>query len=556
MSQTLRVDPAQPGAYPSISEALGDAPDGATVLVAAGSYAESLDLRGKAATVAAVEGAEVLVTGSGSFEPTVRCRDTALTLRGLTLAGGDTTVVDADAATLVLEGCTVQAGAGAGVRVSGRTTLRLTGCTVSGGTQGLVVEDSTGTVEDSTVRDSADDGVIVRLGADPVLRNVTVAGAGHRGVYVYQFGKPTLEGCEVTGSGSTGIAVAQGSAPVLRRCSVRDTAGIGIVFDADTSGEVDGCRTEGTAPPGLAIAEGAAVQVREAPVNAAAGVGAVERPGGDPERVEQLLAELDTMVGLAGVKDEVRSIIDEIQVNEWRRSAGLAVGGASHHLVFAGAPGTGKTTVGRIYGQLLAALGVLPGGPLVEVSRRDLVGQYIGHTAEKTAAVFDRAGGGVVFLDEAYTLSRQAGGGGADFGQEAIDMIVKLMEDRRDGLAVIAAGYTAEMRDFLDANPGLASRFVKTIEFEDYGATELTLIITRMIAAGDYLLDPDAEPLLAEHFARVPRGADFGNAREARKLFEKLRKVQSQRLRSLGRQPSVTELQTLTADDVRAAVAT
>lgn len=134
-------------------------------------------------------------------------------------------------------------------------------------------------------------------------------------------------------------------------------------------------------------------------------------------------------------------------------------------------------------------------------------------------------------------------------------MIVKLMEDRRDGLAVIAAGYTSEMRDFLDANPGLASRFVKTVEFEDYDATELTLIITRMIAGGDYLLAADAEPLLLEHFTRVPRGADFGNAREARKLFEKLRKVQSQRLRGLGRQPSVEELQTLTGDDVRAAVA-
>jgi hypothetical protein len=555
MSQVLQVSPGVPGAYPTISEALGDAQDGATLLVAAGSYAESLDLRGRGATIAAVEGADVVVTGAGGFEPTLRCRDTTVTLRGLTLSNADAVVVDADGSSLTMAGCTVRAGAGAGVKVSGRTTLRITGCTLLGGTQGLVVEDSTGTVEDTSVRDAADDGVIVRLGADPVLRNVTVAGAGHRGVYVYQFGKPTLEGCEVSGSGSTGIAVAQGSAPVLRRCSVHDTAGIGIVFDADTSGEVDGCRTEGTAPPGLSIAEGAAVQVREAPPSAATGVGAVDRPTGDPERVEQLLAELDAMVGLSGVKDEVRAIIDEIQVNEWRRSAGLAVGGASHHLVFAGAPGTGKTTVGRIYGQLLAALGVLPGGPLVEVSRRDLVGQYIGHTAEKTAAVFDRAGGGVVFLDEAYTLSRQSGGGGADFGQEAIDMIVKLMEDRRDALAVIAAGYTAEMRDFLDANPGLASRFVKTVEFEDYSATELTLIITRMITAGDYLLAPDAEPLLLEHFTRVPRGADFGNAREARKLFEKLRKVQSQRLRALGRQPSVEELQTLTAADVAAAVA-
>jgi SpoVK/Ycf46/Vps4 family AAA+-type ATPase len=302
------------------------------------------------------------------------------------------------------------------------------------------------------------------------------------------------------------------------------------------------------------VAEGAEVEVVEAPAAATVGVGSSPSAKGDPERVEELMAELDAMVGLAGVKAEVRSIIDEIQVNEWRRAAGLAVGGASHHLVFAGAPGTGKTTVGRIYGQLLAALGALPGGPLKEVSRRDLVGQYIGHTAEKTAAVFDEAAGGVVFLDEAYTLTRQAGGGGNDFGQEAVDMIVKLMEDRRDTLAVIAAGYTAEMVQFLDANPGLASRFVKTVEFENYDADELTLITTRMVTAGDYLLEDTATPLLREHFASVQRGDDFGNAREARKLFEKLRKVQSQRLRQLGERPTLTQLQTITADDVRAAV--
>ena len=160
----------------------------------------------------------------------------------------------------------------------------------------------------------------------------------------------------------------------------------------------------------------------------------------------------------------------------------------------------------------------------------------------------------MVFLDEAYTLTRQAGGGGNDFGQEAVDMIVKLMEDRRDTLAVIAAGYTAEMVQFLDANPGLASRFVKTVEFENYGPDELTLIITRMITGGDYLVDDEAEALLLHHFTTVERGADFGNAREARKLFEKLRKVQSQRLRTLGERPTLAQLQTITADDVRAAV--
>ena len=546
MTTTVQVSPDAPGAYPSVREALLDAPPGATLVLAAGSWAESLDVVDRDVVIEAAEGAVAELTGDGGYAPTVRVRGGKATLRGLVVRSSDAAAVDVADGELVLADCTLTATYGPGLRAADRARLQVTDCTVADAQQGLVLEDCTGTVERTTIRGSADDAVVVRLGADPVLRDCTVSGAGHRGVYVYQSARPTLESCEVSGTAAEGVSVAQGGRADLVRVQVHGS----VVFAAGTSGRVEACKID----DGLTVDPDADVEVAEAPAAAAVGVGAGGAGDGDPERVEELLAELDAMVGLAGVKDEVRSIIDEIQVNEWRRSAGLAVGGSSHHLVFAGAPGTGKTTVGRIYGQLLAALGALPGGPLKEVSRRDLVGQYIGHTAEKTAAVFDEAAGGVVFLDEAYTLSRQAGGGGSDFGQEAIDMIVKLMEDRRESLAVIAAGYTAEMIQFLDANPGLASRFVKTVEFENYGAAELTLIITRMITAGDYLLDDEAVPVLGEHFAAVQRGADFGNAREARKLFEKLRKVQSQRLRQLGERPSLAQLQTITAEDVRAAV--
>jgi SpoVK/Ycf46/Vps4 family AAA+-type ATPase len=168
--------------------------------------------------------------------------------------------------------------------------------------------------------------------------------------------------------------------------------------------------------------------------------------------------------------------------------------------------------------------------------------------------VFEESLGGVLFIDEAYTLSRQAGSGG-DFGQEAIDTLVKLMEDHRDEVAVIVAGYTAEMVEFLDANPGLASRFSKTIEFENYSPDDLVQIIGRMVTGGDYALDEDAKPLLLAHFARVAGDQNFGNARDARRLFEGVRKVQSQRLRLLGRMPDTAELRTLTAEDVRAVTA-
>jgi SpoVK/Ycf46/Vps4 family AAA+-type ATPase len=258
------------------------------------------------------------------------------------------------------------------------------------------------------------------------------------------------------------------------------------------------------------------------------------------------------MVGLAAVKSEVRALIDEIQVNEWRRNAGLSVGHASNHLIFTGAPGTGKTTVARLYGDLLKALGVLPGGKFKEVARRDLVGQYIGHTAEKTTAVFEDALGGVLFIDEAYTLSRSSGGG-ADFGREAIDSLVKLMEDHRNEIAVIVAGYTKEMAEFLDANAGLASRFAKTMEFENYSPGELVLIATRIATQDDYQFGPGLEDALLEWFGQIDRDANFGNAREARRLLEGMRKAQSGRLRGLGRMPDREDLRTLVMDDLIAA---
>jgi parallel beta-helix repeat protein len=461
--------------------------------------------------------------------------------------------VSASGGRIRIEKCEVGAGYAAAVNVTNGGVLEATDVKVIAGQYGFIIDDAGGTVDKCEVRDIADDGVIVRLGANPTIRNSTITGCGFRGIYVYQAGRPTIERCDISATGDAGISVAHQSSPTITGCWVHDTQGVGIMFGRGCGGLVEDCRVENTAVPAIHVDEGASPTIRESEDTThrpRVGINAIEgATQQDTEKVDKLLAELDSMIGLFGVKSEVRALIDEIQVNEWRRSAGLAVGAVSHHLIFTGAPGTGKTTVARLYGQLLKALGVLPHGQFKEVARRDLVGQYIGHTAEKTTSVFEEALGGVLFIDEAYTLSRSSGAT-ADFGQEAIDTLVKLMEDHRDRVAVIVAGYTVEMRDFLDANSGLASRFAKTLEFENYTPEQLLLISNRIARNDDYLLGPGLDDALLEYFSQMERNQNFGNAREARRLLEGMRKAQSGRLRALGRQPSRDDLRTLALDDL------
>jgi hypothetical protein len=549
MARTLQVAPERRGAYPTIGEALGDAPDDTVIEVAEGTYREALFVVGKRLVIRAAEGAEaVTIDSTGLPHATASCRNGSLALEGLVLMAGEGATVSGERADLRLERCTLNSRYGAGVSIrGGRCEVRKT--TVDGALYGILIEDADGVVEDCAINNVAEDGIIVRIGAAPNIRTTTISGCGNRGIYVYQFGKPTIEACDISNTGGAGIAVVHECAPTVRRCKIHDTQGVGIAFARGCRGLVEECQLDNTASPAIEIAEGADPTIRERAETASA----VSADGGDDfgrnnKAVDELLGELDAMVGLDGVKADVKALIDELQVNEWRRSAGLSVSGGSNNLIFTGAPGTGKTTVARIYGKLLAALGVLPNGGFKEVARRDLVGQYLGHTAEKTASVFDEAKGGVLFIDEAYTLSRSAGSN--DFGQESIDTLVKLMEDHRHEIAVIVAGYTKEMSEFLDANPGLASRFSKAIEFENYRPDDLFLIMNRMALGDDYILQPDTEPALLEYFAQMQGGANFGNAREARKLFESMRKTQAQRLRTLGRRPNLDDLRTFTVDDV------
>ena len=267
---------------------------------------------------------------------------------------------------------------------------------------------------------------------------------------------------------------------------------------------------------------------------------------GPARPLEQLLAELEDLVGLAEVKREVKLVTDLLQVQRLRRQRGLPVAESSRHLIFTGNPGTGKTTVARLLAQIYRTLGVVSRGHLVETDRAGLVAGYVGQTAGRVTEAFDRADQGVLLIDEAYALVR---GSDTDFGREAIDTIVKLVEDRRDRLVVIAAGYPDEMADFVDANPGLPSRFPRTIAFPDYDDDELTEIFAKLCVDNGYRCAPDATAAARAWFAAQPRGKGFGNGRLARNLFEQAMGHQAGRVVGIS-QPTDDELITLLPADI------
>ncbi|MEU1507353.1 right-handed parallel beta-helix repeat-containing protein [Kitasatospora sp. NPDC005748] len=461
-------------------------------------------------------------------------------------------VLDRDSAATA-EGCSFSRIRSSAVSVSGGAGVTLSGCRVQEAGTGLWFRDhgSGGLLTDCEISDVAT-GVIVTKGADPVLRDCTVRASSDAGVYVSAQGRGTFEDCRVSHGKGFGFHIIDGCRTVLTRCRAEQNERAGFEF-SEPSPVVEACTSDDVAPAAPAAelpAPRAARTARAAQLTATAP--ALPAPSAigpipDCRPADEALAELDALVGLATVKQEVRTLIDLIAVGRRRRQAGLKAPSLRRHLVFTGAPGTGKTTVARLYGEILASLGVLQRGHLVEVARVDLVGEHIGSTAIRTAAAFDRARGGVLFIDEAYALAPEDGA--RDFGREAIDTLVKLMEDHRDEVVVIVAGYTAEMERFLSANPGVSSRFSRTITFPDYSADELLEIARAQCAEHEYALAEATEGALLLHFGTLERGPNFGNGRTARQVFETMVERHAMRVAHLA-DPSTEELQLLVPADL------
>lgn len=449
---------------------------------------------------------------------------------------------------LTIAGCQ-----GHGIVVSDNGRTRIEGADISDTRFAAVHSVKGGAPEIQQARLSGSDDVAVLVGelGRCVLRDCEVLDSRTGGVTIERGGEASVTGTAIRGNGGDGVAFASGSRGEVTECEIVENEGDGIRVDSEnpivirqcTVGRNRGAGLRQSSPGPRLTVEGLTSEGNGArddygtPAPAATPTGAAAKGRTavatdarvETASTESLLEELNGLIGLRSVKREVAGLVSLQQLARRRAAVGLPIPPMSRHLVFAGQPGTGKTTVARLYGQILASLGALPKGHVIEVARADLVAQYVGATAIKTTEKFNEALGGVLFLDEAYTLSAESGTG-PDFGREAIDTLVKLMEDHRDDVVLIAAGYSHEMRKFLQSNPGLASRFSRVVEFENYTPAELVTIVEHFCRTHQYTLEYGTRAALEAHFTRLPRDETFGNARTARKLFEEMVDRQAQRL--------------------------
>ncbi|MFF7189958.1 right-handed parallel beta-helix repeat-containing protein [Streptomyces sp. NPDC008222] len=518
------------------------------LLVEADGRAECADLTVEGAGTVAVhaQGGEVVLERlktEGGSGPALRAAGpkARLTVRDADLAvGGPVAVELEESASATLSAVRLRSGGGTGLALASGARAEVDGSAFSGCTT-VVGAESELIARDSEFTGSDSDGIRVTGGGAATAVGCRINGARGHGVHVQASSRAELTNCAVFDNGGDGVRCNTDEPVRMHDCEVRDNGGVPV--HQLKSGRVSVQRVDtGGAPSGRTVTSADAV-------GGASGPEGGPQPQGPRHTGTGPLAELEALVGLESVKREVTGLINLNKMTQRRQEMGLPMPPMSRHLVFAGPPGTGKTTVARLYGAVLAELGILSQGHIVEVARADLVAQIIGGTAIKTTEVFNKALGGVLFIDEAYTLTNQSRGTGPDFGQEAVETLMKLMEDHRDEVVVIVAGYSAQMDQFLASNPGMASRFARTVEFPNYSPEELVTIVRGLCAKHYYELSESALDALDCYFEDVPKSDTFGNGRVARQVFEEMISKQASRLAAEPPEDD-SELSRLTGADV------
>jgi Holliday junction resolvasome RuvABC ATP-dependent DNA helicase subunit len=447
---------------------------------------------------------------------------------------------------------------GIGIHVLDGSSVQAVDVEVSGCHCALAVrQEAFASATSLVIRDCSSNAAEVTSESTLELRESWIDGAASIGLEITERSTGRLDRATISGCAQAGIHVGEACRLEARKSRVRNNR-VGVVLCSGAAGEISECDLSGNETGAIEtdgahqVILGDDVELSPAPSAPPASVVPPRaHPAAESGDLKSLLDELDGLVGLAAVKKQVRQLVNFLRVQSARRERGFAVVDVTQHLVFVGNPGTGKTSVARLLGRMYATLGVLEKGHLIEADRSGLVAEYVGQTAIKTNRLVQEALGGVLFIDEAYALATNHGG--HDFGREAVEALLRQMEDKRDRLVVIVAGYPELMARFLDSNPGLRSRFPRTIHFPDYSDDELVEIVIRRAQHDDYKLADGVAEDLRRVFATFPRGHGFGNGRLARHLFEAALQAQGMRLET---DPSLDddELTTLFVEDFREAV--
>lgn len=419
---------------------------------------------------------------------------------------------------------------------------------------------SRGTVENCSIFGNMYSNIGITQESDPLIISCKLYESEQNGIWLKERARGTIEHCEIYRNTYPNIAIETEANPIIRNCNIYESKSNGVFVTDNGYGTLENCVVHDNEKDDIWVSEDSDLKVFKP--RRSDELETEEQPlvhhEAAEERVDldEVLAELNQLIGLENVKQEIQRKIEFIRFNQELENFGVESGNihiAANHTVLYGNPGTGKTTIAKLLGKLYNAMGLLPSSHVVEVNREKLVGEYIGQTAPKTKAKIDEAMGGVLFIDEAYALTNK--GSDKDFGSEAIEVLLEEMEKRKGEFIVVVAGYDNEMKAFLEANPGLKSRFTDYFYLHDYTPDEMVAIARKIASDHKRTLSPDAEELLFKEFTALWRQRDefFANARTVRNYIEKMLQVQPQRCMQVPKEQWTKEfLTTLTAEDVEA----